>query len=381
MIEQGPAWSQTDALRRYVPVAAGLTVVGALLSAPGEALENVVAALAVVPFVVWAFVWRSMPTLLLVALVSGAEFAALSSGELEPLLFLMCVVSAVVGAWESSSRLMVAGTGLALATPVLIEALFPDDVLYGVWIMGILLSLLLPRSFRWQLTLVTELAIAREELVRQAALDEKRAIARDVHDLVGHGLAAVLLNVTAARHVLRRDPDAADEALADAETIGRRSLQELRRTIGVLREADGAAASEAPVPGADGLADVVASAQAAGLDAALRTQGDLGRVDPIVGLSLHRVVEEALANARQHAPRAVTDVLVAVEGDAVVMTVDSVGPLREPEPADADRPRYGVVGMRERMAAVGGSLDVGPTATGWRVRCRVPLAASLEDVT
>ncbi|HMG45025.1 MAG TPA: histidine kinase [Acidimicrobiales bacterium] len=380
MIEQGPAWSQTDALRRYVPVAAGLTVVGALLSAPGEAPENVVAALAVVPFVVWAFVWRSMPTLLLVALVSGAEFAALSSGELEPLLFLMCVVSAVVGTWESSSRLMVAGAGLALATPVLIEALFPDDVLYGVWIMGILLSLLLPRSFRWQLTLVTELAVAREELVRQAALDEKRAIARDVHDLVGHGLAAVLLNVTGARHVLRRDPDAADEALADAETIGRRSLQELRRTIGVLRETDGAA-SEAPVPGADGLADVVASAQAAGLDAALRTLGDLGRVDPIVGLSLHRVVEEALANARQHAPRAVTDVLVAVEGDAVVMTVDSVGPLREPEPADADRPRYGVVGMRERMAAVGGSLDVGPTATGWRVRCRVPLAADLEDVT
>ena len=397
MIEQGStgsAWSDRDALRRFVPVFAGLAVVGSLLSAPGRAYENVVAVLALVPFVVWAYVWRSMPTLLLVVLTSGAEVVALRSGELEPLLFLMCVCAAVVGTWEPSTRQLFAGAAVALATPVLIETLWPDGVLYGVWIMGTTLSLVLPRSFRWQITLVTQLAVAREELVRQAALDEKRAIARDVHDLVGHGLAAVLLHVTGARHVLRRDPDAAEEALADAEEVGRRSLQELRRTIGLLRATDDGPshATDAPLPGADGLADVVASARAAGLDAALRTQGDTGRLDPIVGLSLHRVAEEALANARQHAPRAVTDVVLAVEDDAVVMTVDSVGPLREPDPADADRPRYGVVGMRERMAAVGGDLEVGPTATGWLVRCRAPLAlpssapapspgVSYEDVT
>jgi signal transduction histidine kinase len=70
----------------------------------------------------------------------------------------------------------------------------------------------------------------------------------------------------------------------------------------------------------------------------------------------------------------VTDVSVRVEHDDVVMVVESLGPLREPDPADADRPRYGLVGMRERMAAVGGELEAAPTSSGWRVRARVPLA-------
>lgn len=388
-------WADTglEPLRRAVPVAAGLTAVGAIASDPAGPLAAAVALASVVPFVLWAFVWRRMPTVVLVLTTSAAQFLALRNGEMEPLLFMMCQCSTVVGGWEPSSRMVVVAGGLAVATPPVLELVFPDGILYGVWVMGILISLLLPRAFRWQLSLVTQLATAREELARQAALDEKRAIARDVHDLVGHGLAAVLLHVTGARHVLRRDPDAAEEALVEAEAVGRRSLQELRRTIGVLRSTDegGAAtptsgddsSTAAPLPRIDELDAVVASVRAAGIDVALRTDGELGRVDPIVGLSLHRVAEEALANARQHAPAAVTDVVVRVDDDAVVMTVDSIGPLREPDPADADRPRYGLVGMRERMAAVGGDLAAGPTATGWQVRCRVPLdvaEARADDV-
>ena len=85
-------------------------------------------------------------------------------------------------------------------------------------------------------------------------LEERRRIARDVHDSVGHGLAAVLLHVTGARHVLRRDVDAADEALAEAERVGRRSMQELRETLGLLRSGtdDGFGAGPAqPVPNFD----------------------------------------------------------------------------------------------------------------------------------
>lgn len=377
MLDDARLRSDPDGLRRFVPVFAGVAAVCAIVVKAGEPLENVVALLAVVPFVIWAFVWRAMPPLLLVVVTAVAVMVALSSGGLEPLFFLMCVTATVVGGWEDSPVLVVVGGALAAVTPVVVEEVHSNGILYGVWIMGTVLSLLLPRGFRWQLSLVTELAAAREEITRQASLDEKRAIARDVHDLVGHGLAAVLLHVTGARHVLRRDPDAADEALADAEAVGRRSLQELRRTIGLLRSSDGDpadSATSAPVPGVDGLSEVVASARAAGLDTELRTVGDLRRVDPIVGLSLHRVAEEALANARQHAPRAVTDVVLAVEDEAVILTVDTVGPLREPDPSDLDRPRYGLVGMRERMTAVGGELQVGATSTGWLVRGRAPLA-------
>jgi signal transduction histidine kinase len=200
------AWNDTqeEGLRLVVPLLAGLSVVCAIASAPGTAAQNVVAALAAVPFFLWAFAWRRMPALLLMALTCAAAGFSLETGQLEPLLFLVCVAANVVGGWEPSTRALVAGTVLACATPVLIEVFHDDDILYGVWIMGITLSLLLPRTFRWQLSLVTQLAEAREELAHQAVLEEKRAIARDVHDLVGHGLAAVMLHVTGARHVAAR---------------------------------------------------------------------------------------------------------------------------------------------------------------------------------
>lgn len=380
VVDRLGAPNNSDSLRPFVPLLAGAAVLVAVITDPGTLPENVVAMLAFLPFVVWAWLWRGMPTLLLVGLAGAAQLVALASGELEPLLFLMCVAATVVGGWERSPVYVVVGGLAAAATPVVVETVHSDDILFGTWIMGIALSLLLPRGFRWQLKLTAELAVAREEIARQSALEEKRAIARDVHDLVGHGLAAVMLHVTGAQHVLRRDPDAAEEALADAQAVGRRSLQELRRTLGMLREEDGAAATPAPpVPDAGGLFDVVASARAAGLDAELRLVGDLGQVDPIVGLSLYRVVEEALANARQHAPRAVTDVELVVEEDAVRLTVESVGPVEPTEPLDAGRRRYGLVGMRERMAAVGGELEAGPTATGWRVRGHAPLTADRSE--
>jgi signal transduction histidine kinase len=361
-----------DALRWFVPLLAGAASVAAILIEPGTLPENIVAIASVVPFAVWA--WRGIPTVVLVSIVAAAELFALRSGGLEPLLFQVSVAATVVGGWEPSRlATIVAGAGAA-ATPVLVETVFPDDIRYGIWVLGVVLPLGLARGFSRQVALAYQLAEARQELAQQAVLDEKRRIARDVHDLVGHGLASVMLHVTGARHVLRRDVDAADEALADAEAVGRRSMQELRRTLSVLRASDRSDASTAPLPGAGELVDLVNAAEARGIDVAFRSQGDMRRIDPVVGLSLHRVAKEALANVKRHAPRAVTDVVLVVEEDTVTLTVDSVGPIEKPD--GSERPRYGIIGMRERMAAVGGELDAGPTRTGWQVRCWAPLAAT-----
>ena len=112
------------------------------------------------------------------------------------------------------------------------------------WVIG--------RAVARQLQLAAQLDATRRELAEQALLAERRRIARDVHDLLGHGLAAVMLQVTSARHVLRRDPAAAEEALRSAEDLGRRSMQELRRTVALLRsDEDRAVAPPAPVGGRD----------------------------------------------------------------------------------------------------------------------------------
>lgn len=359
---------------------AALAAVAAVLTDPGSAIENVVAIAAVAPFVVWALWPGRLSAVALIPVIGVAEMFAQRSVALEPLMFLVCIAAAVIAMTERSAIVAAVATLPALVIPFLVAQIFDDEILYVVWIMGAVLSFVLARGFRRQVDLAAQLSAARDLLARQAVLDEKRRVARDVHDLVGHGLAAVLLHVTGARHVLRRDVDEADHALADAETVGRRSLGELRRTLTLLRAPDTVGTALPPLPGAGDIADAVQAARAAGVDACFTLEGDPGHVDPVVGVSLHRVAEEALANARRHAPRALTDVVLTIEDDTVRLSVESIGPLDAnadtDSPADADRPRYGLVGMRERMVAVGGDFEAGPIPAGWAVRCRAPLGPS-----
>jgi signal transduction histidine kinase len=373
----GDVAASVGAFRWVLPVVAGLAAVSAVLTDPGSAIENVVAVAGVAAFVVWA--WRpSRLTAFALVPVSGVvEMFAQRSIALEPLMFLVCIAATVIAITERSFIVAGVATLPALAIPYLVARTFDDEILYGVWMMGIVLSFVLGRGFRRQVELTAQLSVARDLLARQAVLDEKRRVARDVHDLVGHGLAAVLLHVTGARHLLRRDIDEADQALADAEAVGRRSLGELRRTLTVLRVPDADGIVLPPLPGAADIADAVHAARASGVDVCFTLEGDPRQVDPVVGLSLHRVAEEALANARRHAPRAVTDVVLTVEDDVVELSVVTSGPLDADTDIEAasddDRPRYGLVGMQERMAAVGGEFEAGATPGGWAVRCRAPL--------
>src|SRR5690606_8986239 len=155
--------------------------------------------------------------------------------------------------------------------PVVAFALLPPDEHFGAlsWVLGVGFAVVSGRLVRRQLELGERLQQAHRELAAVAVAEERRRIARDVHDLVGHGLAAVLLHLTGARHVLRRDPDAAEAALAEAETAGRRSMAELRSVMALLRAADDSG-TDAPVPG---LADITRLTDGAGVD--LAVEGDL----------------------------------------------------------------------------------------------------------
>jgi signal transduction histidine kinase len=218
--------------------------------------------------------------------------------------------------------------------------------------------------------LVAELETTRQELARQAVLAERREIARDVHDLVGHGLTAVLLQVTSARHVLRRDPASAEQALREAEATGRRSMAELRRTLTLLRSDEGAEVAP-PVPTAEEIPALVERAQAGGLAVEARVRGDFRAIPQSVGAALYRIAEEALANAARHAPQAQTVLELELAHGEISLVVETSGPLAAVD--TRERPRYGFIGMRERATAVGGTFAAGPTAGGWTVSCALPL--------
>lgn len=287
--------------------------------------------------------------------------------DLEPALFLVSLLALVVTSsgpftWRSAVLLT-----LMAATPV-VAAMVGDDVASEIWLLGIGF----PAAMGWvvarQERLTQELADARLALAEQQVVDERRRIARDVHDLVGHGLAGALVQIASARHVLRRDPEAADEALEAAERVARSSMGELRTTVAALRDADSAPTS---LPTATDIVELVRSVRASGREVRLVSRGELAVLEPIVGLALYRVCQESLANAAGHAPGATVTVELDVDEAAAVLVVSN-GPARQPPHTDPDRPGFGLQGMHERVEVLGGQLDAGPHGDGWRVRCVVP---------
>jgi signal transduction histidine kinase len=372
----------SDEVRRIVPiVAVAVALVAALVdsSTAGELLL-----MAIPPVALAAWTYRPRVPLPLVAIAVLAPVVAVQhSGHHEPIMFEASLIGFVVGCWVDSLVVSVALGLLAVAAPIVVGGIETSaNIGVGIWIVGIAFPWLIGRAIHRQMQLSAALESTRRELAEQALLEERRRIARDVHDFVGHGLAAVMLQVTSARHVLRRDPEAAEEALRTAEDVGRRSMRELRRTVALLRSDDSDGALAPPLPSADEIPALVEEARAGGLDVELHLGGDLAELEPGVGLALHRIAQEALANALRHAPHARTVLEISVGDDVVTMEASTVGPVtpaaQAAPAADPERRSYGVVGMRERAVALGGELTAGPTVDGWRVSCRLPFATAVD---
>lgn len=262
---------------------------------------------------------------------------------------------------------LVAGAAAVLAPPV-IQAVSPQDWGWPFWMMGIGFGWLSSEQMRRFHALATELAATRELLAHQAVHLERRRIAAELHDLVGHTLTVVLLSLTGARRLVRDDPDAATQALLEAEAIGRASLAEIRGSARALRDDRETGPAFAPMPAARDLPELVAGMVSAGSHVDLDIVGEVEELEPVTGLVVYRVVQESLNNTARHAPGASARVAVAVAPDAVdVDVVDAGGANDHSGPAGV-----GLVGMRERVEAVGGTLDAGPVPGGWRVRAHVP---------
>jgi signal transduction histidine kinase len=370
--ESGQALPEADELRRLVPVIAFGAAVVAVVTDPLWAADLALAAIPVAAFGVWAY-RRDVPLPFLAVAVIVPVVAAQRTGQLEPLFFEVSLLAFVVARWSSSLRSAVVLGALAALTPIAVSiAQDPSEIAVPIWIVGIAFPWVLGRASARQAQLAAQLEAAQRELGEQALLAERRRIARDMHDFVGHGLAAVMLQVTSARHVLRRDPASAEEALRAAEALGRSSMDELRRTVGLLRSADEPGGVAPPLPSAEEIASLVEYARAAGLAVELRTRGDISRIPPRVGVAVYRIAQESLANAARHAPSARTVLELELADGQVRLVAETSGPAAAPA-KESGRSRYGLVGMRERAVALGGELAAGPTPDGWRVSCRLPL--------
>ncbi|MCC2032521.1 sensor histidine kinase [Microbacterium allomyrinae] len=215
-----------------------------------------------------------------------------------------------------------------------------------------------------------ELEREREVTAAQAVALDRVRIARELHDVVAHHVSAMGVQAGAARAVLDRDPDAARRTLLGVEASARSALHELRQLLETLRtpHADADVGSAVHLTG---LPDLVAHANANGLPTALTIVGDPVEVPELVQVNVYRVAQEALTNARRHGgPDAAADVRLRYGSDAIELEVANSGRV----PTTPMRPGLGLVGMRERATASGGTLDAGPrTRGGFLVRLRVPV--------
>ncbi len=212
-----------------------------------------------------------------------------------------------------------------------------------------------------------------ERDVALAAQDERSRIAREMHDVVAHGLSVMVVQADGARYAAPKDPQAAVDALATIAATGRESLQEMRRLLGLLRVGD---SGVAPQPRLEDVPRLVSEAAAAGMqveaDFGESDSSELAEVPEGVGLAVYRVVQEALTNVRKHAgPDVRVRVRVARTPSALEVLVidDGRGATVPPDGAG-----LGLLGMQERVSVHGGRLEVGPVVGGgWRVQGRVPL--------
>ena len=212
----------------------------------------------------------------------------------------------------------------------------------------------------------------REERARRAVAEERARIARELHDVIAHGVSVIVVQSQAGSHLLD-DPERVRGVFGTIESSARDALVELRRLLGVLRSADEDLAI-GPQPGLGSLEALVEQVRASGLPVELRVEGEPVRLPAGIDLSAYRIVQEALTNVVKHADDATTEVVIRYASGQLELDILDDG---RGAPVSPNGSGHGLIGMRERVALYGGTLEVGPRENGgYAVRARLPLGAA-----
>ncbi|MGW7520320.1 histidine kinase [Streptomyces sp. NPDC054796] len=233
-----------------------------------------------------------------------------------------------------------------------------------------------------QRKLAEQETISEAERSRRTLLEERTRIARELHDVVAHHMSVITVQADSAPYRLQGLPPEAAQEFGSIAVTARESLAEMRRLLGVLRSEE-TKGERAPQPGLDRLEQLVEATVRAGVPTELSVEGEVDGLPQAVQLSAYRIVQEALANVVRHAPGARTTVSVtapaasakkkAVLKGLTVLVVNGPSPAPDGPPLETSGTGHGLIGMRERVRLVGGTLDTGPLPDGgFRVAATLP---------
>lgn len=389
-VAPGRGWLRQGRVARadlYLPAAlAGVSQADVWLPAPLN-LGHVVGPPAVVSLLYAVtsalLLWRRRaPVAVLAAIVTADALDYLAFGAPEGLGALLptTIAAYAVGRFARVSALTVAVPLVVLGTAVheLTDPLFSFGGANAVFYLVLFAAWPLGHAFRRGAAQRTEmeqrsqaLAIERDQRARQAAAEERSRISRELHDVVGHGLTILVLQLLAAEALLESgEIDRGRTKVASAEETAREALEEMRRLL-LLLDHDSAESSLGPQPGLRDLDRLVEQARAAGGQISLTVKGETQQLPAGVDLAAYRIVQEGLTNVLKHARPPRATVRIRYEPDAVSVEILDEG---APTSARGDDAGRGLAGLRERVQLYGGAIRTGPRPdTGFAVTARIPV--------
>ncbi|MFN3542172.1 MAG: sensor histidine kinase, partial [Rhodococcus sp. (in: high G+C Gram-positive bacteria)] len=273
------------------------------------------------------------------------------------------------GVYAAALAVYTAANLLLFAQPVFTTLLF-SALMYALsWVAAEFLGARRAYDEATQARLVVA-EYDRDRRAEEAVLTERTRIARELHDVIAHSVSVMVVQADGASYAIRRNPDRAEQAVANISATGRSALAELRRTVALLRTSPDS--DDMPQYGTAGLARVVEMMGRAGLNVELEQTGNLDDISPAISLGVHRLVQESLTNVLRHAGHAPRAVVKVVRGeDAVTVEISDNG---SGAPPSEDGGGHGLLGMRERVAVLRGTLHAGRTPHGnWLVRATLPI--------
>ncbi len=391
------AWARTRAIDTERPevfdtlIALGLFAGAAISGAVGPSARPVdttfflLIGIGAVPYVIRrraplaVLLLASLPVLALIGLDYSSS--VIGSG-----LFLAAYTVAAWMGWRS----VAAAAGwvvVLLATLTIIQpgALPPGELLTNaalfVGAFGLGRSIQGQRATSALLQERAELAVeARAESARRAVTEERLRIAQELHDVIGHSLSVIALQAQVGAHVIDADPAEAKASLVSISGTSRTALTEIRRILGAMHESE---ESYHPAPGLRDVDDLAAELTDAGLPVEVRTVGTPHEVPTALGMTAYRLTQEALTNVAKHAGRTHATVTIRYEPGAIHLEILDDGPAdasatdHAPSPAGDASGGHGLLGMRERVAVWGGTLETGSRPDGgYAVRALLPFGGA-----
>ncbi|MFC9943318.1 sensor histidine kinase [Streptomyces pratensis] len=337
-----------------------------------------------------ALVWRrSHPVPVLVATASCAAVEGVMGYLMTPVL-LSPLLAAQYSTGLRTNRVAAWCWALVTTAVTVVSGVWHTEF-HSYWIIGIanpgawiLLSAALGSYVRvrrdYAAARAEHIFREREEEARHRVVQERMRIARELHDVVAHHLALANAQAGTASHLARADPDRAYEMLGKLSGTTAAALRELKATVGLLRQETDTPDGLAPAPGLEQLPELVAACEAAGLVVTVTTEGQPQPLSSGLGLTAYRIVQEALTNVTKHAATGTARVRLTYTQRFLTLTVtndeSSTRPAARPDPGQG----FGLLGMRERALATGGTFRAGPRPQGgFEVACTIPLDSHDES--